>query len=256
MKFKETGGLWGAIIGFSAPIIALFVRSILPQEVGFVMEQVKQEIFRSPFFYSYMFLTVPVAFGLFGFFLGNSRDKVLEQNAQLERLNTILRNQSRTDDLTGQYNHRHILVETEKEIERAKRYGHRLSAMMLDIDQFKAINDRFGHLAGDEILRETASVLDASLRKIDILGRYGGDEFFVLLPESDRQAAQVVAERLLRNIRGHRFAIEGRPVPLTVSVGLHSIETVGEIDVNMLIDQADQALLEAKRAGKDRVSAV
>src|SRR3989344_4842498 len=102
MKFKEIGGIWGAVIGFSAPVAALFIRGLMPEKMGFVMDQVKREISGYPFFYSYMFLTVPVAFGLFGFFLGNSRDKVLEQNAQLERLNTIFRNQSRTDDLTGQ----------------------------------------------------------------------------------------------------------------------------------------------------------
>src|SRR5687768_11765511 len=116
MKFKEVGGVWGAVIGFSAPVMALFIRSLMPDKVGFVMEQVKKEVFEYPFFYSYMFLTVPVAFGLFGFFLGHSRDKVIEQNSQLERLNSILRNQSRTDDLTGVYNHRHIITEAEKEI--------------------------------------------------------------------------------------------------------------------------------------------
>src|SRR5687767_11648145 len=96
MKFREIGGVWGATVGFMTPIMALFIRSILPERMSSVVHHLRQEVFSYPFFYSYMFLTVPVAFAVFGFYLGSARDKVMQQNAQLERLNAILRNQSRT----------------------------------------------------------------------------------------------------------------------------------------------------------------
>src|SRR3989344_865754 len=200
-SYKEWGGLVGGIVGFGAPLGILVLRGLLPEGAAQFLATVQNEIIHHPVFYSGLFLLVPLLFGVAGFQMGLGRDKLHEQTV-------VLRNQSRTDDLTGHYNHRHLMIEMEKEIERAHRYKHTLSGMMLDVDDFKKINDKHGHLAGDEVLRQIADVVDQSVRKIDILGRYGGDEFFVILPESDKQAAYVVAERIQKNVRDYRARLD------------------------------------------------
>ncbi len=181
-------------------------------------------------------------------------DRLREAFEELSRRSKELEAQSRTDDLTGQYNRRHILVELEKEVERAVRYERHLSGMMIDIDDFKSVNDRYGHLAGDQVLREIAQILEQNLRKIDILGRYGGDEFLVILPEAPPDTAKVVAERVRENVAAHSFRVEGAILHMTVSIGLISFADVQEIDQRTFIEQVDQAMLNAKHSGKNQVS--
>lgn len=162
--------------------------------------------------------------------------------------------QSRTDDLTGQYNRRHILVELEKEVERALRYGRRLSGMMVDIDDFKNINDQYGHLVGDRVIKAFAGVLERSIRKVDILGRYGGDEFLIILPEATADVARLVAQRIQKNLADYQRNVLGELSPFTASIGLRSFEAIKEVDKTIFIEKIDQALLKAKRAGKNTIS--
>lgn len=155
--------------------------------------------------------------------------------------------ESRVDSLTGLSNRRGIEERMSEEIARAQRFRHPLSALVLDIDDFKQVNDRFGHAEGDVVLRQVADSIKRSIRSIDVAGRFGGEEFLVLLPETELSGASVVAERI-------RSAIEGTAT-VTVSIGLS--ELGGEFSNSItFLERADRALYRAKRAGKNRIESV
>jgi len=239
----------GTTLGFGAPAGNLLLRSFL--ENGFNKHWFIEEITHHTFFYGYMTLTTPIVFAIFGYVMGFILDKLFSQKQSLEVINTVLEGQSITDDVTGLYNHRHLMDVLAKELERAKRYHRTLSAVMLDIDDFKKINDQYGHLVGDRVLRELARLLKKSVRQVDTVARYGGDEFFIILPESTSDAAQLVAERIQGNARGYHFNQPENSLSLTVSIGISSFQNSKDIDRTHLIEKTDQALLKAKSLGKN-----
>ncbi|MFQ5407828.1 MAG: diguanylate cyclase [Anaerolineales bacterium] len=171
------------------------------------------------------------------------------QNAQLF---DQVQHLARTDSLTGINNRRHFFELAEREFERARRYHRPLSVLMLDLDHFKEINDLHGHLVGDEILREVAALCLQNLRDADILGRYGGEEFAMLLPEAELDEARNAAERIRRRIGGAPILTRGVSVTVTVSIGVVVLQE-GVADVLALIEAADAALYAAKDTGRDRV---
>jgi diguanylate cyclase (GGDEF)-like protein len=140
------------------------------------------------------------------------------------------------------------------EVERARRYGHELGLIMLDIDNFKQINDTYGHLQGDEVLREVARVLRQSSREIDEPARYGGEEMAVALPQTDLEGAYQFAERVRRRIEALALPLpDGDGVlRVTASFGAASLASAGGVDKDSLVGSADAALYQAKRAGKNR----
>ncbi len=158
------------------------------------------------------------------------------------------------DELTGLTNRRSILGTLEQQLAMARRNGQPLSLLMLDLDHFKRVNDSFGHLAGDAVLRQVAAGIASRLRAQDVAGRYGGEEFLVILPGTTVDGAVQLAEKLRTSIAADRIEIgEGRSVTITISVGVcGGVPTVGE-RVEGLIDAADQALYQAKENGRDRV---
>jgi diguanylate cyclase (GGDEF)-like protein len=166
------------------------------------------------------------------------------------RLQAAVRALTLRDDLTGLYNRRFFESELRREVERSRRFGHDVSLVMLDLDHFKAYNDRFGHRAGDEALRRVAEcILAATHRRLDAIVRYGGEELALLLPETDLEGARRVAERF-------REAVETCSdfrCALTVSAGVASLRGEG-CDAEELVLQSDRALYEAKRAGRNRVA--
>jgi diguanylate cyclase (GGDEF)-like protein/PAS domain S-box-containing protein len=165
-----------------------------------------------------------------------------------------LKRQAQSDYLTGLANRRHFIELSEKEIARTIRYGRPMSLLMLDIDHFKEINDTFGHQAGDIALQMFAACCQEALREIDIIGRFGGEEFAVILPETDGDDACEVAERLCQFIASQTITIEkGASVRLTVSVGLTTLADDGKADLDTLLRQADGALYTAKCSGRNRV---
>jgi diguanylate cyclase (GGDEF)-like protein len=168
------------------------------------------------------------------------------------RLFTQLQLQSITDSLTGLFNRRHLFSLAEREFLRAQRYGRPLSAVMLDIDHFKRVNDTYGHAAGDQVLAEVAQRLRTSARHTDLIGRYGGEEFVLLLPETELPGAELLAERLRRAIAGAPMATSGGPLSISASLGVAATQP-NVRDAAALIDQADQALYAAKQAGRNRV---
>jgi len=171
---------------------------------------------------------------------------------QKVRLIESLHRLATTDALTGLANRRHFMEQAEREFEHARRYFAPLSALMLDIDHFKQVNDTYGHAAGDAVLRMVAEVCAAALRKVDVIGRYGGEEFAALLPETRLKDAARVAERLALAVSDLPFDIQGRLLHVTVSVGV--AEALGPGDtLARMIDRADQAMYRAKQAGRNRV---
>ena len=171
------------------------------------------------------------------------------------RLVERLRNLSVRDSLTDLFNHRHSMELVDQEFQRVGRYpAHEgISLLMIDIDNFKQINDSRGHLAGDAVLREVALVLKDSLRAVDSVGRYGGEEFVVILPHTPKDEAFRTAERIRQRVDAHAFDIGGDSVHVTVSIGVATFPS-DEVDgPNALVREADRALYAAKEAGRNRV---
>lgn len=167
-------------------------------------------------------------------------------------LHTELQKIAITDPLTGLYNRRGLLELGRHEIERVQRFNQPLSAVMLDIDHFKQVNDTYGHPVGDQVLCGLAERSRALIRQVDIIGRYGGEEFAILLPETDLFQASAIAERLRRSVEEAPFLTEQGPISITVSLGV-SRAGRGINNLVTLIEQADEALYQAKQRGRNRV---
>ncbi len=174
------------------------------------------------------------------------QDELREKNRKLEEL-------SNTDGLTKLYNRRYFMELFDLEFERSKRYGSDLSFIMMDIDNFKNFNDTYGHLLGDRILVEVARVLKDNLRVNDQIGRYGGEEFALMMPETDPEGSKVVAERHRRNISEFVMREQGKELSITISLGVASHPNPEVESLDDLIKLADDALLEAKREGRNRI---
>ncbi|MGH1430701.1 MAG: diguanylate cyclase [Neptuniibacter sp.] len=160
--------------------------------------------------------------------------------------------QAETDPLTGILNRRAFAARANKEIERAKRYNRPISAILLDLDHFKQVNDKFGHQCGDKVLVELAEIISPCLRTIDCLSRHGGEEFLILLPETDELEASQIAERLRKRIEDHDIHYETEIFRVTSSFGVASWDKE-EHEIHPTIHRADQALYMAKHKGRNQV---
>jgi diguanylate cyclase (GGDEF)-like protein len=179
----------------------------------------------------------------------------LAQQAAVAVENARHRALATTDSLTGLYLRDAFFRRLQEEHARARRYDAAYALLMVDLDGFKAINDRDGHLAGDRTLRAVGTALSGRLRSADLACRYGGDEFCVLLPETDLAGALPIAERLREAIAEMVVDLDGTSVRVTASIGISAYPDHGSADVRGLLLRADQALYQAKRAGRDRVVA-
>lgn len=159
------------------------------------------------------------------------------------------------DDATGLYNRRYILKELAREFARAMRFGRELSLLMIDVDGFKNINDTYGHLTGDQILKEVSLILKKSVRTGDIVGRYGGDEFIAILPETNLESAKNVVLRLWMSIIEHDFKVKKKNIRVSLSIGTASLRNLENCtDIFSLIDKADQAMLNEKYRDMKRLA--
>lgn len=156
------------------------------------------------------------------------------------------------DGLTGLYVYRYFNDALEREIQRALRYQQSFSLIMLDIDGFKKVNDTFGHLQGDEVLKELGQILKMICRQIDIVSRYGGEEFTVILPQTDIEGAFVLAERIRKVVKNYAFGTKDTPINLTVSIGVANYPESATSKLD-LIKEVDKALYKAKADGKNKV---
>ncbi len=177
--------------------------------------------------------------------------RIIQLHKELVEAKEALRIQATRDPLTGVYNRGATLQRLDEELHRCARYGHPLSLIMLDIDHFKKINDTYGHLVGDRVLERTAATMQKSIRSYDVLGRFGGEEFLVILPNADEQVAETVAERIRSAVASRPVSTGEAAVSVTVSAG--TVTGIGRVPVDAFIQAADQALYQAKRKGRNRV---
>jgi len=175
--------------------------------------------------------------------------------AELEAKNSLLRNISITDELMQIYNRRYLIQRLDEEIKRIKRHNYPLSVAMLDIDFFKKINDKFGHTTGDVVLKNLAQLLKQTIRVIDIICRYGGEEIIVISPHTNLEGARLLAERLRKKIKSHNFAESHNPLQITLSIGIISFDGTEDMDFDKIIQALDQQLYKAKNAGRDCICA-
>ncbi len=180
-----------------------------------------------------------------------------KQRQQLEdkrKLQELLR-RANTDFLTGLSNRHHFQTQVKLEFERSDRYERSLSCLLLDIDDFKKINDEFGHCAGDQVLQRLGQLFSKHLRSSDLKCRYGGEEFVVILPEADSEVVSTVAEKMRRLIAKESFDFTNPPLQVTASIGMATSQRRNFASAEELIRAADLAMLRAKREGRNCVRA-
>ena len=157
------------------------------------------------------------------------------------------------DELTGLYNRRYLMEALERERARSERHNKDLSLCMMDLDFFKRVNDKLGHTAGDRVLADMGRIIKEWSRQTDIPCRYGGEEFAVILPETDLKGARIACERLRRTVAENKVQWRTGPIQTTVSIGISQIRTGVRDSVRKLIDRADEALYRAKETGRNQV---
>ncbi|MBN2398378.1 MAG: GGDEF domain-containing protein [Deltaproteobacteria bacterium] len=207
--------------------------------------------------------------GLFGektyfsrWLLRNGED-VIEKNRELLLENSNLQSEIERlkkanfiDETTGIHNKRYLQIRLKEEFARARRHGLPLSSVFIDLDDFKAVNDTYGHIVGDRLLKEVASVLEGLCRSEDALVRFGGEEFVVLMSDTDSYEAVILAERIRKEIAGRSFLCENIDVSVTVSIGvstLNSADLEYVSEAEELINVADKAMYAVKRNGKNSI---
>ncbi len=238
-------GTWYVFVAMAMPLVGQFARSVQYAGTSRLSDPVLAMRSAVPLYAACAACGVFMTYGFF--LLLNDR-----LQAQLRTANARLREDAATDPLTHVGNRRQLDTVAANEIGRAHRYGWPLTVLMLDLDHFKRVNDRFGHAAGDEVLCAVAAVCQRQLRGHDVLARIGGEEFAILLPHSDLLGAETTARRLAQEIRDLQLdALDGTGV--TVSIGIAAL-TEGEQGIHALLERADAALYRAKSAGRDRVA--
>jgi two-component system, cell cycle response regulator len=181
------------------------------------------------------------------------QDELDQKNRELEEANRKLKKLSITDGLTDLFNHRHVHEQLHEEFERSRRSDDPMAVVMLDLDHFKQVNDTYGHPTGDVILYETARILRDSAREIDMIGRYGGEEFIAILPNATEDAAAQFAERVRQHVEAHVYRDEATEVRMTLSAGVASHPEFTVDNPDMLLKRADEALYRAKTGGRNRI---
>jgi diguanylate cyclase (GGDEF)-like protein len=181
------------------------------------------------------------------------QDELDQKNRELEVANKRLKKLSITDGLTELFNHRHVHELLRDEFERSHRTEEPLAVVMIDLDRFKAVNDTYGHPTGDVVLYETARILKETAREIDMVGRYGGEEFIAILPNTDEEEAARFAERVRTAVEAHLYRDESNEIHMTCSSGAASFPAEGVETPEELLKSADEALYLAKESGRNRV---
>lgn len=198
--------------------------------------------------YKFRFLASYLDVTLMAFLYEQSRHRAY---TQLKTLSQQMYKASRTDALTNLTNRRAMLEILESEHARAVRHNHPYTLILADLDRFKSINDTRGHICGDKVLVEVTELLRHSLRKQDVVARWGGEEFLILLPELGSADAGAVAEKIRAGVQKLHIACAGKPIELTISLGVHTADLLH--DYNTYIKKADENLYQAKHAGRNRV---
>jgi diguanylate cyclase (GGDEF)-like protein len=241
-RHETTGrGQYFAITGLSVGIVALLFRAASALSGGTQIVSItdSNQVQATTFLFS----TVATVLACLGLVL-MAKESADERNRTL----------AMQDELTGLKNRRYIQDTLEQHLALSTRNGRPLALLMIDIDFFKRINDTYGHLSGDKVLRDLSACIQERVRAQDLVGRWGGEEFFVILPDTDVQGAKFLAEQLRRLVERTRFeSVDGRKISLTISLGLNALQTVAGQTVDDVVGVADQAMYRAKQNGRNRV---
>ena len=248
--------LLGALLGALTPLGAFTLRYLQAEPVLKGL-WARSELSYNAVFYVYMTVGSTFTFVLFGYFLGTLSESQRVRNRTLRERVEDLRLKSVTDGLTGAYSHAYLQEILALELASARQQESPLSVLMMNLDNFKSINDTQGHLFGDRVLKEITETVQANIRAEDVLGRYGGEEFLVVMPGADAEVSAKIAERIRQSIARVSIGEEnGNPgLRATVSIGIATYGGGGKPDPVRLVDQADRNLYAAKRSGKNRVVA-
>jgi len=184
--------------------------------------------------------------------LRHSRAEVVATNHAMQQQNQLLETLSITDGLTGLYNRSKLDVILKDELARFNRNQRPFAVLMMDIDNFKTLNDSHGHIAGDEVIAAVAKILDQSIRSVDYAARYGGDEFVIIMVETTADMALITAERIRSQVNDMRYSANGKIISVTVSIGVVQCQQSDNATPTAVFARADNALYEAKRAGRNR----
>jgi diguanylate cyclase (GGDEF)-like protein/PAS domain S-box-containing protein len=262
-RYKTTQGISGYVIQTRAPLFLPDKQAIL----NFMREKQRASLISSPLALMSVPLIIsdkvvgvmttqnnsqenaysPNDFNLF-INIGSQVAIALENARMFARMEQL----ATTDPLTGLFNRRHFFVLSNNEVERAVRYNKPIAAIMFDIDHFKLVNDSYGHSVGDVALQVVARICGETLRKLDIFGRYGGEEFVIVLPETGMGNAELVAERLRQTVEAEIIKVGQAEFTLTISLGVATLDTA-PFTLDTLLNCADQALYKAKQAGRNQV---
>ena len=254
MRYRWGYSITGILLGLGAPLGAILGRGLLMHRLWWTA-WLTADFHAHSYFYIYMAVGCVLVFSVFGFILGGRADELSRMSSDLSGTFQTLNLLAIKDGLTGLYNHRYLQERLTLEMEVADRRHAPLSCLMIDIDDFKSVNDRFGHPFGDTVLVSLSRLIRESIRAIDTAGRYGGEEFLVLMPQTAGEVALRIAERIRRTVEGHLFRVRGARVFVTLSVGVATYPMAGLVtgDKAAFLRIVDQALYRAKNSGKNRV---
>jgi diguanylate cyclase (GGDEF)-like protein len=240
----------GALVGFAFPFGRLLWRAYETRRAWW-HSWLSSEFQHHASPYICLGVVAVVAFGILGYVMGLQSDREVEESENVLDTNTELSQQASTDSLTGLFNPRAVHERLDIELENCFRSS--LTCLVFDIDHFKRINDTYGHPFGDTVLIAIARVLKQAVRRIDVIGRIGGEEFIIILPGMAADGAVAVGERVRLAIEQEPIAFEGKRVHVTVSVGLATYPSNGIRGKEELLKAADDALYQAKRSGRNRL---
>jgi len=254
MRYRALYAWVGVLLGLGAPLGALLGRGVILNHLWWAA-WMASEWQGHAYFYVYMTVGCVIVFTAFGFSLGRLADKLRRESSEVSDTFQTLNMLAIKDGLTGLYNHRYLQERLALEMEIAERRATPLTCLMIDLDDFKAVNDQFGHPFGDTVLSVVARLIRDNVRNIDTAGRYGGEEFLILMPQTQPEIAERVAERIRYAVESHNFQARGIRANLTLSIGIATYPMAGVKpgDKAVFLKVVDDALYLAKRSGKNRV---
>lgn len=251
MRYRTIYTAIGIFLGLGAPGGWLLWRLLSIHE-GWLFSWFRSELTGQGQIYLYLMIPI-VVFAIFGYVLGKRVDQIRKEAESVKGTFNELNLLAATDGLTGLQNARSLHERLSVEFETAKRYQSALTCLLLDIDDFKAINDAHGHPFGDFVLVTLGTVLQQCVRRVDTVGRLGGEEFLIILPRTSPEVAVPVADRIRRAVEQGPFSKEGVKAPVTVSIGIACFPRDDIKDKSSFLKAVDQALYSAKRSGKNKV---
>lgn len=232
IKYRYLWAIYGIILSAGAPIGYWLLEKVLVPEI----------VSLEKFTYLYLWAATSIVFSIFGFFAGKNM-------GQINYLSTH-------DQLTGLFNRRYLMDKFPEQLSLGKKLEKPSTVLMLDLDHFKGVNDRYGHLAGDEILKATAKSIRDNIRSTDTCARFGGEEFIILCPNTSKKEGFALAERIRTTVENINIKDLGLKEKQTISIGLKSTELNRDLNQTEIISQADEALYRAKNSGRNKTIAI